>query len=301
MRFIAGNMVKKVKNFGKMPVFNDLGLIKRVCRTILGILAVGFFVPWSAGADGRVRVTVSGEDTAHQEAKNNILNDLLVRGEELERAEKRIGELEAANRRLRLELTEKREELDKQNRADREFRLWLAEVLDEGTVRKSAGGRDRLAVSLGGVSEAGGKFALETAEFCEQVSALLDELPVGKVRKAEFQLKIDRIRKAAREYAALTGDATAVANSEGGVQTCRILALDKSLGVAVLSAGTAKGAFAGMLYRAGKDGGVSLKVIGVKPDAAMALIVNGSIDDLAPGMEAVAGEKKTEAIGIFGR
>ena len=76
------------------------------------------------------------------------------------------------------------------------------------------------------------------------------------------------------------------------LRTCRILAVNRELSIVVLSVGSVKGAFAGMIYRVGKDRQIQLRVVSVRPYAAAAEVVKGTIGDLAPGMEAVAGESR---------
>ena len=84
-------------------------------------------------------------------------------------------------------------------------------------------------------------------------------------------------------------------NGADPLRTCRILAVDSELSIVVLSVGSAKGVFTGMIYRVGKDRPIQLRVVAVRPYVAAAEVVKGSIGDLAPGMEAVAGETRDAA------
>ncbi len=193
---------------------------------------------------------------------------------------------------LRAELIETREKFSKQNANYRQLQLWLAGVPAEGTVRKSGQREEQLLQAMREVATDGSALALKVVSFCEQVQQLLREMPIGKVRQAEIQLRLDDLSKEARRFVALT---EAGENAEKGIdplRACRILAVNPELSIVVLSIGSVKGAFIGMIYRAGKERQVQLRVVSVRPHAAAAEVVKGTIDDLAPGMEAVAGENR---------
>ena len=193
---------------------------------------------------------------------------------------------------LRAELFEIKEKFAKQNANYRQLQLWLAGVPAEGAVRKSGRREERLLQAMGEVSKDGSALALSAVSFCEQVQQLLKELPIGKVRQAEIQLQLDGLSKDARRFIALTESGETVAKGIDALRTCRILAVNRELSIVVLSVGSVKGAFAGMIYRVGKDRQIQLRVVSVRPYAAAAEVVKGTIGDLAPGMEAVAGESR---------
>ena len=159
-------------------------------------------------------------------------------------------------------------------------------------MRKSGRREERLLQAMGEVSKDGSALALSAVSFCEQVQQLLKELPIGKVRQAEIQLQLDGLSKDARRFIALTESGETVAKGIDALRTCRILAVNRELSIVVLSVGSVKGAFAGMIYRVGKDRQIQLRVVSVRPYAAAAEVVKGTIGDLAPGMEAGAGESR---------
>ena len=128
------------------------------------------------------------------------------------------------------------------------------------------------------------------------------ELPIGKVRQVEIQLKLDDLARSARRFVTMTEPVQDAEKGSVPLRTCRILAVNRELSIVVLSVGSVQGAFAGLIYRVGtgaEEEQVRLKVVGVRPSVAAAVVVSGSVDSLAPGMEAVTGEKMES--GIFGK
>jgi hypothetical protein len=74
--------------------------------------------------------------------------------------------------------------------------------------------------------------------------------------------------------------------NDGTLRKCRILAVDQKLSIVILSVGSARGAFPGLIYRTGKNGATRLRIVHVRPFVAAAAVLSGNIADLAPGMEA---------------
>jgi hypothetical protein len=62
--------------------------------------------------------------------------------------------------------------------------------------------------------------------------------------------------------------------------------VDQKLSIVILSVGSARGAFPGLIYRTGKNGATRLRIVHVRPFVAAAAVLSGNITDLAPGMEA---------------
>lgn len=198
----------------------------------------------------------------------------------------KIKRLEEENFVLQGELLEIRKELEKQNRENLALRLWLAGVPAEGTVRKDGRREEQLLKSMGFLLQSGSELALKTTAFCEEVRALLREMPIGKVRQADILLKLDFASDAARRMIGLTEYGLAGKENDGTLKKCRILAVNRELSIAVLSVGSAKGAFPGLIYRTGKNGATRLRIVSVRPFVAAAAVLSGNIADLAPGMEA---------------
>ena len=244
------------------------------------------------GGDSSVTVTIRSADAQRLRELTRLREETGLAAEAVKRLELENESLREEKAELRAELFEIKEKFAKQNANYRQLQLWLAGVPAEGAVRKSGRREERLLQAMGEVSKDGSALALSAVSFCEQVQQLLKELPIGKVRQAEIQLQLDGLSKDARRFIALTESGETVAKGIDALRTCRILAVNRELSIVVLSVGSVKGAFAGMIYRVGKDRQIQLRVVSVRPYAAAAEVVKGTIGDLAPGMEAVAGESR---------
>ncbi len=235
----------------------------------------------------------SGVNDADRPGDARRLRRELVAAEEaLRRLELENEALRKRERELEAGLIEVKQRFQEQNESYRALQLWLAGVPAEGTVRKSGEREEQLLVTAKELSNRGGELALNAESFCALMRNLLSELPVGKVRQAELQLKLDSLSRDARRFIALTELTKEPDAGSDPLRTCRILAVNRELSVVILSVGSVKGAFAGMIYRTGKDRQIQLRVVAVRPYVAAAELVRGSIGDLAPGMEAAAGERK---------
>lgn len=283
----------------KLRFFHDFRLLNAVYDVILITLMVCTPMVLHAHEDGRdggdgsgVTVTIRSVDAQRLRELTRLREETGLAAEAVKRLELENESLREEKAELRAELFEIKEKFAKQNANYRQLQLWLAGVPAEGTVRKSGRREEQLLQAMGEVSKDGGALALKTVSFCEQVQQLLKELPIGKVRQAEIQLQLDGLSKDARRFIALTEPGETVAKGIDPLRTCRILAVNRELSIVVLSVGSVKGAFAGMIYRVGKDRQIQLRVVSVRPYAAAAEVVKGTIGDLAPGMEAVAGESR---------
>ena len=244
------------------------------------------------GGDSGVTVMIRSADAQRLRELTRLREETGLAAEAVKRLELENESLREEKAELRAELFEIKEKFAKQNANYRQLQLWLAGVPAEGAVRKSGRREERLLQAMGEVSKDGSALALSAVSFCEQVQQLLKELPIGKVRQAEIQLQLDGLSKDARLFIALTESGETVAKGIDALRPCRILAVNRELSIVVLSVGSVKGAFAGMIYRVGKDRQIQLRVVSVRPYAAAAEVVKGTIGDLAPGMEAVAGESR---------
>ena len=171
-----------------------------------------------------------------------------------------------------------------QNGRYRRLQLVLSGALAGEKVRSAGEREEQLLKALADTAMNGGSLAMKTVQFCERMEAELRELPVGKVRQAELQLMLEDMKRDSRRFIGQTSP------RDGGnrLEKCRILAVNRELSIVILPVGTVHGAFYGLVYHVGK-GQAELRVVGVRPFVAAARVVSGRIEDLSPGMEAVAG------------
>ena len=288
-----------MKKKRKSRFFNDLRLRKCTFGFMLSILVVCSVGKACADetvsggeAPGAV-VTIRPNDAERLRELNRLREEAMLNAEKMKRLELELEASRKAVAELEAELIELRSKLQAENERGRQLQLWLAGVRAEGTVRKAGEREEQQLQAIGKLSEDGVGLALEAVDFCDQVQTLLQELPIGKVRQAEYRLKLDSLARRARRFIAMADGPAEPGTGMDALRTCRILAVDRELRIVVLSVGSIKGAFAGMIYQVGKDRKEQLKVVSVRPSVAAAVLIRGSIENVSPGMEAAAGEERT--------
>lgn len=287
-----------MKKKRKSRFFNDLRLRKCTFGFMLSILVVCGVEKTCAdetvsggGAAGAV-VTIRPNDAERLRELNRLREEAMLNAEKMKRLELELEASRKASAELEAELIELRNKLQAENERGRQLQLWLAGVRAEGTVRKTGEREEQQLQAIGKLSEDGVGLALDAVDFCDQVQILLQELSIGKVRQAQYRLKLDNLARKARRFIAMAEGPDEPGTGMDALRTCRILAVNRELRVVVLSVGSVKGAFAGMIYHVGKDREEQLKVVSVRPSVAAAVLIRGSIEKLSPGMEAAAGEER---------
>ena len=180
---------------------------------------------------------------------------------------------------LHSKLIETLERYQKQNEDYRRLRLSIAATLASREKHQVSKREEQLLEGLAKLSENSRQLALKTVEFCDYAETLVRKLPLGQLQNAEFALKIDELRDSARNTWYLVNPKSA----NELVTRCRLLAVDDDLQIVVLPAGLAQGVFCGLNFYAGSS--IRLTVISVRPNIAAAVVSEGRIKELAPGME----------------
>lgn len=195
----------------------------------------------------------------------DIVERYLAADKELRALRKELFELLAAQERL----IETRDQLQ----------LTAAATLSEGraTVVDRVGS-DSLR-SAYGVLEAASEMAAEVAEFQLLLDSVLDELPVEKVEAVKLRYRMDELAAKAERLRVLSA-----APGDDGVPAgkCRVLAVNKDLGVAVIGAGTARGVRPGLVWYSAD--GAKARVLAARPYISAVAPIAGGLEGLRPGM-----------------
>lgn len=200
------------------------------------------------------------------------------------RADDELSKLRSANRELRDKLIKAEKEL-----AD--YRLWLANVAFDHDRMQHSDREKRQLILLEELSRRSNALSMSALAVGDECRRLLSELPVGPVRKAQVELRLEELETRAGELAGLT----IPGNSE--ISSCRVLAVDPELQVAVISAGSSKGVFPGMVFHVKSKPQLKLKIIGTRPEGAAGEIISGKAGDFVPGMELSALHQVREPVG----
>ena len=186
------------------------------------------------------------------------------------RAEDEISRLRRENRQLR-------EQVIKLEQRLAGLRQWLGHTtLDREDVKHSSR-ESRLLFSLKEFSRRGNILAMAAADTGDEFKKLLADMPLGPARKAQLQLRIEELERAAGSFSALSFPGSNTVNR------CRVLAFDPQLQAVVISAGAGNGVMPGMLFHRTDKPDLKLRVIATRFDGSLAEVVSGEANDFLPG------------------
>ena len=199
-----------------------------------------------------------------------LITILLVSG--TLRAEDELARLRRENRQLRDQVIKLEQRLAG-------LRQWLGHTtLDREDVKHSTR-ESRLLFSLKEFSRRGNILVMAAASTGDEFRKLLADMPLGPARKAQLQLRIEELERAARSFSALSFP------GHDTIRNCRVLAFDPELQVVVISAGTGNGVMPGMVFHRADDPKLKLRVIATRFDGSLAEVISGSANDFLPGSQ----------------
>ena len=211
-----------------------------------------------------------------------------------EAREDRIAELEAQLKMLRLELGILRKTLAEtlNNAEERQKELLriecsVAATLADGKKRAMSEESMKLLDALSKVQAAGNDLVSMATEFSDYVDAALNKKSLTDLDKAKLRFSLEKLKTTAELLHSLVNPPR-----EGGVfRFCRVLAVNDKLQLVVLDAGTVNGIRNGLNLRSlASKNRVLLRVVDTRPYISGAIVVEGDIGALAPGMEFKPGE-----------
>ena len=100
---------------------------------------------------------------------------------------------------LRKELIEITKNFQTQNESYRRLQLSIAATIASSKMEAATFREDQLIQTLADIFDNSRTLALRSIEFCDTVDSLLKQMPIGKVRKAEINLRAEELKKGARK------------------------------------------------------------------------------------------------------
>lgn len=184
--------------------------------------------------------------------------------------------------RLRRENAELREQLLKARAKLRDQSLFLAAAADEGEFSSPKEREARLLTRLSVLCSDGEKLAIKAAEAVSELRGILRELHLDTARRAQVQLTLDELERQAGIFAALVSDPAA--DPAEIFRSCRVLAVNSELGILLMDIGFRQGAFVGLTLRGGDGSKLKIRLEDVRSGVSAALVIEGSLADVVPGM-----------------
>ena len=112
---------------------------------------------------------------------------------------------------------------------------------------------------------------------------LLREIPLDAAAKVRCKLLIDELERVAGSFALSLDDPAA--DPAKAFRSCRVLEINRELGLVLLDIGYRQGAFVGLLLRGGPDKKLLLRLEDVRAGVAAATVLEGESGQIVPGME----------------
>ena len=131
----------------------------------------------------------------------------------------------------------------------------------------------------------GGKLSGAVAEFCRHLQAKLPGMPLPDDEKLRLRLRVEEVAAAAGRFDLLVAPAL----DAPAFGQCRVLDVNDKLQVVALSAGLKDGLRSGLGLEVPEAGGVKLRLVMVRLFVSAAVVVEGDMAAVAPGMLAKAG------------
>ena len=182
--------------------------------------------------------------------------------------------LRRENARLRSELLQRSKELE-------DLKLYLATITSGGGVQKSSEREKNALAALDKLSRTGMDMALKVDTAVRELRAIVRLLKLSDLQQTQINLRLDAMEKAVSRYLLFARGSKK--------ESCNVLAIERTLGIVVISAGLDQGIFPGMVFRPRQgNSSIRLRVIAVKQEIAATELIAGAWEDITPGMEVTA-------------
>lgn len=168
---------------------------------------------------------------------------------------------------------------------------FLAGIIDEKNISTPSEREKQLIALLDALTATSSTLAVESSDLAKEFEQLISESGINPARAAALRLKAQSVTRLAGKVALMTENTPE--NAKKTLKKCRILAVNKELGIVVIEAGAIHGVFKGMVFNTlPGEAPAELRVSVTRPEVSGAVVIKGSINQLGPGMGVTAVERK---------
>lgn len=119
-------------------------------------------------------------------------------------------------------------------------------------------------------------------KFCKYFEEEINKLPISYEERLKLRVRLDEVRNSAEGFGILLQKPGDTIKKD----TCEVLEINNELEVVVLGAGFLDGSRVGMRWIIQKADKAAVKIVAVRPYASAAVVTDGDIQKIDPGMEA---------------
>ena len=170
---------------------------------------------------------------------------------------------------------------NKKEKAHEKILISLAGIISDGKDKSEEINLDLLKALKYNI-EAGDKVVSIIFEFCNSINNDISTLGISNEQKVKLKIKVDELRSYTEEFGLLVNRPE---KKEVQHRNYRILDVSDQLQVVVISAGSLDGIRAGLTWNVKQAEDAVLKVIAVRAFVCAAVVIEGELSKISPGMQ----------------
>lgn len=184
-----------------------------------------------------------------------------------------------------------KESQQKQSSKDSNADYFLASVVDCRKIETPSAREKQLVAILDHLEQKSCSLAIESSDLATEIENIINESGISPARAAALRLKAQQVKRLAGQVAVITENSQK--SSQQVLKECRIISINKELGIVAIEAGARHGVFKGMVFHTlPGNPPAELKITITRPDISGAAVTKGDINQLGSGMRISAVAKK---------
>lgn len=168
---------------------------------------------------------------------------------------------------------------------------FLAALVDCKKIESPTAREKQLVAILDNLERKSSMLAIESSDLAMEIENIINESGISPARAAALRLKAQSIKRLAGQVAVITESNQK--SSPQMLRECRILAVNKELGIVAIEAGSRHGVFKGMVFHTMPGNpAAEFRISATRPDISAATVIKGDINQLGSGMSITAVENR---------
>ena len=172
---------------------------------------------------------------------------------------------------------------EQKNIKDENSGYFLASLLDSRKLKPPSAREKQLVAILDNLERTSSMLAIESSDLALEIEQIITESGISPARAAALRLRAQSVKRLAGQVAVITENNQKTSSQQ--LRQCRIISVNKELGIVALEAGSRHGVFKGMVFHTlSGNPAVELRVSITRPDISGAVVTKGDINLLGSGM-----------------
>jgi hypothetical protein len=178
-----------------------------------------------------------------------------------------------------------------QNKKNSNAGYFLTALIDCRKIEAPSAREKQLVSILDHLERKSCQLAIESSDLSAEIENIINESGISPARAAALRLKAQQVKRLAGQVAVITESKHK--SSQQVLKECRIISINKELGIVAIEAGANHGVFKGMVFHTlPGNPPAELKISITRPDISGATVTKGDINQLSSGMRISAVESR---------